>query len=276
MRGRKAADTKVDGLSGDRQGDTAILRDAALGDVEVRENLDTRDDGGGHLHIRRLHSIEGAIDAVANLEVVLEGLDMDIGRAVYDALVEDEVHEADDRRRVGGALHRSDVVRVGAREPFIVRHALAERLDHVGDRIAGISVVLGDAVHDVLLAGEHEAHLLREREEHLVGDSGINEVERRESHRHVVGGNREDVVHAGRRGGDRLGDISLDSHRGEVDGLGILIGGHRGEQVVLGENLLVEDGLADALALGLGDILHVLGGILIEVSVLDKNLEYRV
>ena len=274
--GREAADTKVDRLAGDGQGDTAVLRHAALGDVEVRKDLDARDDGGGHLHVGRLHGVEGAIDTVADLEVVLEGFDMDVGRAVDDALVEDEVDEADDRGRVGGTLHRSDVVGVGAGEPFIVRHALAKRLDHVGDGIVRVPVVLGDAVHHVLLAGEDEAHLLRECEEHLVGDSGVDEVERREGHGRVVGGHGEDVVHSGGRGGDGLGHVGLDRHRGEVDGLGILIGGHRRQQVVLGEDLLVEDGLADALALGLRDILHVLGGGLVEVSVLDKNLEYRV
>ena len=201
---------------------------------------------------------------------------MDVRRAVDDALVEDEVHEADDRRRVRRRLHRRDVVRVRVRERVVVRHALAELLDHVRDGLVRVAVVLRDAGHHVRLAREDEADLLRQREKHLVGDARVDEVERRERHRRVVVGDGEDVVHARGRGGDRVGHVRLERHVREVDGLGVLVGGHERQQVVFAQDLLVDDEAADRLAFGLGDVLDLLGGVLVKVAVLHEQLENRI
>ena len=195
---------------------------------------------------------------------------------VNNALIENEVDEADDRGRVRRVLHRRDVVGVRRGKAFVVAKSLAERLDHVRDGVVRIAVVLGDAVHHVLLARHDELHLLGEREEHFVCDAGVDDVEGRERDRSVVRSNGEDVVHAGRRSGNRLGDLGVDSHPAEIDGLGVLIGSDYAEKVVLGKYLLVENGLADRLALGLRGVGELLGGRLVEIAVLYENLENRI
>ena len=55
---------------------------------------------------RRLHLVQNTVDAVPHTEVVLAGLDVDIGRLVLDALADEQVDESNDRRVV--------LVRLGA------------------------------------------------------------------------------------------------------------------------------------------------------------------
>ena len=275
MGGRQTAHTEVDGLACDGEGDTSVLRNAAFGDVEVRQDLDTRDDGRGHLHVRSLHFVKRAVDAVANLEVMFERLDVNIGRTVDDALVQDEVDEADDGGRVGGVLHRRDVVGVRGQGRIVI-HTLAEGLDHVRDGVARITVVLRNAVHHVLLAGKDETDLLGQREEHLVRDARIDEIKRRKRHGRVVDRHREHVVHTRRGGGNGFRDLSLERHRAEVDRFGVLIGGHRAEEVVFAQDFLVDDEPTDGFRLGLREVLQVLGLLLVDVTVLDENLENRI
>jgi hypothetical protein len=81
--------------------DAAVLRDAALGDVHVGHDLDARKDGQGEVDRRRRHFIERAVHAVADLEVLFEGLEVDVGGLFLDRLIEDEIDVADDGRGVG-------------------------------------------------------------------------------------------------------------------------------------------------------------------------------
>ena len=157
---------------------------------------------------------------------------MNVRRTVHNALVEDQVDEPNDGRRVRRVLNRGDVVDIG-RQPLIIRHPLTEGLNHVRDGLVCVAVVLGDAIHHVLLAGEDELDLLREREEHLVGDARIHKVKGRKRHGRIVRCHRKDVVHPRRRGGNRIRHVRVDCHRTEVNRLRVLIGRHRRQQVVL-------------------------------------------
>ena len=71
----------------DLQLDAAVLGQAALGDVELRHDLDARGDRVLELH-RRLHDlVEHAVDAVADAERLLVGLDVDVRRVFLIASV---------------------------------------------------------------------------------------------------------------------------------------------------------------------------------------------
>ena len=275
MSRRKARHTKVDGFTRHRKRDTTVLRDTALRNIEVRKNLNTRNDRGSHLDVGGLHLVKSAVDAVTDLKVVFKRLDMNIRRAVDYALIKNEVYKADDRRGIRRRFDGRDIIGVGAHRIFI-GHTLAERFDHVGYGIVGIAVILGDAVHNVLLAREDEPDLLRKRKEHFVGNARVDEVERGERNRHVVGRDRENIVHSSGRRGNRLGDLGLDRHRSEIDGLGVLVRRHAGQKIVFGDDLLVDHELADALRLGFREILKISGAVLVDVTVVDKYLENRV
>jgi hypothetical protein len=64
--------------------DAAVLREPALGDVELAHDLDAARDGVLQLE-RRLHLLdEHAVDAVADAELLLVGLDVDVAGALLD------------------------------------------------------------------------------------------------------------------------------------------------------------------------------------------------
>ena len=83
---RQRRDTEVDALAAVDDRHAAVLRAAALGDVDLAHDLETRDDAvldalGGVLHL-----VQHAVDAVADGELTLTGLDVDVGRAILDRL----------------------------------------------------------------------------------------------------------------------------------------------------------------------------------------------
>src|SRR5690606_17855400 len=95
-RGGDGAHADVDDLAGDLLGDAAVLREALLGDVEAGFDLHAADDGGEEAAVRLLPLHELAVDAVAHDDLVADGLDVDVGRALPDRRVEEVVHPPDD------------------------------------------------------------------------------------------------------------------------------------------------------------------------------------
>ena len=88
-----------------------------------------------------------AVHAVAHPQVVLGGLEVDVGGAVGDGLVDEQVDEPHDRRVLGD---------LG--EPVEVRAAVVAEVEVGAERrqLALGPVVLGDPVHDLGTPGEHE------------------------------------------------------------------------------------------------------------------------
>jgi hypothetical protein len=90
--------------------DAAVLRHAALGDVQVRHDLQAAGDGGGHAR-RGVHHLEQlAVDAEADLELLLAGLDVDVAGALLDGGLDDVVDVADDRETPPASRSRSTSV----------------------------------------------------------------------------------------------------------------------------------------------------------------------
>ena len=54
----KHADAQIDGVPAHGQPDAAVLRQAALGDVQVGHDLDPRGDGEGQVPRRRHHLVQ--------------------------------------------------------------------------------------------------------------------------------------------------------------------------------------------------------------------------
>ena len=98
--GRDRRDAHVDRAARDAQADAAVLRQALLGDVELRHDLDAADHGVRDRLLRREHFAQHAVDAEAHDEAVLVRLDVDVGRAFLDRLGQQRVDQSDDRRVV--------------------------------------------------------------------------------------------------------------------------------------------------------------------------------
>ena len=105
--GGQRGDAHVDRAAGDAQADAAVLRQALLGDVEPRHDLDARDQQRGDGALGLQHLAQHAVDAEAHHEAVLVGLDVDVGGVFLDRLRQHRVDQADDRRVVL-ALQRSE------------------------------------------------------------------------------------------------------------------------------------------------------------------------
>ena len=92
----------------DRQ--PAVLRDPALGDVDVGHDLQPADDAGLD-RLRRAHDlVQHAVDAEPDPQVVLGRLEVDVGGAVLDRLGDEQVDELDDRRVLDDLLDLGEVV----------------------------------------------------------------------------------------------------------------------------------------------------------------------
>ena len=74
------------------------LRQPALSDIELRHQLEARDDGGFELTRRRFLIPEHAVDAVADAEFFFERLDVDIAGALFNGLGDHRIDETNDGR----------------------------------------------------------------------------------------------------------------------------------------------------------------------------------
>src|SRR3989442_1286436 len=90
---------QVDLAPANLEPDAPVLREALLGDVEVAEDLDARDDGGVELAdlARDVGLVEHAVDAVAHAELVVKRIDVNVAGAQLQGFGEDLVDELDDR-----------------------------------------------------------------------------------------------------------------------------------------------------------------------------------
>ena len=94
---RNGRHTHVDGLTANAQGDTSILGETFLGDVEFRHHLNTRHQQRRELTRRLQHRAQHAVNTKADAQRALEGFDMNIRRAVLHRLAENGVDQADHR-----------------------------------------------------------------------------------------------------------------------------------------------------------------------------------
>src|SRR6266849_1716920 len=127
---RDGGDAQIIVLPADGDPDAAVLRQAALGDVELRHDLDARDDGGAQPGRRRRALTQEAVDPVANDEAVVEGFDMDVGRTAFDAARDQEIDETDDRGLARQVAQTVDVL--------------------VGDVVVGLADLCDDLTHRAL------------------------------------------------------------------------------------------------------------------------------
>src|SRR3954453_8127698 len=101
VRGGDDGDAEVDGAAGDAQLEAAVLRDAFLGDVELRHDLDARNDGAVVALVDRIERfVEHAVDAVLDDDFVVSRLDVNVRGAALDGVEDDGVDQLDDRRRL--------------------------------------------------------------------------------------------------------------------------------------------------------------------------------
>ena len=98
--GGNGGDADVDGLAFHFEIDAAVLRHAALGDVEIGHDLDAGEHARlKHLDLRRHGNfVKHAVDAIPDAQIVLERLDVNVRRAFVEGRAHDLIDKADHGR----------------------------------------------------------------------------------------------------------------------------------------------------------------------------------
>ena len=84
--------------------DTAVLRQAALGNVQMRHQLNARAHRSRQARRHQLAGVDHTVHAVTHVQTVVKRLQMDVGRAQVGHLANNAVDQADHRRFAGQIL----------------------------------------------------------------------------------------------------------------------------------------------------------------------------
>src|SRR6516165_6558910 len=95
---RYCCDANIDRLTVEFQVDSPILGKASLRYIQMRHDLQSRDHRGlKHFDIRRNGDfVKNAIDAIANLQIVLQRFDVNVRRPLFERFPENLVYEFND------------------------------------------------------------------------------------------------------------------------------------------------------------------------------------
>ena len=100
MVGGDHADSQVEFLLAHGDLDPPVLGAPSFGDIELGENLDTREDGTQQPSGRAVALDQHAVDAVADADPVLERLDVDVRGPQLHGFADHQLDQANDRGTV--------------------------------------------------------------------------------------------------------------------------------------------------------------------------------
>ncbi len=103
-------DAQIHFLAAHHQLDAPVLRQPPLGDIQHRHDLDARCHRRLQAARRRLHLVENAVIAIADAQLVFEGIDVNIRSPALDGLRDQLVDEADQRRFAGQVAETLGVI----------------------------------------------------------------------------------------------------------------------------------------------------------------------
>ena len=89
--------------------DASVLRQAFFGNVELRHDLQTRDQRVAHLHRRMHHVIQNAVDAETDAKIFFVRLDVNVRCAAAKRVDQQNIDEANDRRVFAGTGKRGEI-----------------------------------------------------------------------------------------------------------------------------------------------------------------------
>src|SRR5437868_298738 len=105
MAGGNDADAEIELLITDSQLNAAVLGTPPLGDVHFGKDFYAGNDGAKKAARRAIALVQNPIDPIANPDDFLERLDVNVGRAKLDRLLDHQLNKPDD----GGAVLIDDV-----------------------------------------------------------------------------------------------------------------------------------------------------------------------
>src|SRR6185312_7251926 len=181
----KRRDAEVDDLAADLELDASVLRDASLCDVQAGHDLEARDESRAHLERRFHYFAKHAVDAIANAQLLLETLEVDVRRALVQRVGENRIDELDDWRFVDCDCQRRSghllLLFLDHLDVFVTEVDVVEKTLHsdVSHRFFGIHSL--DHRAQSVLASDHGIYVRARAELQIVDDANV----RRVRHRHV-------------------------------------------------------------------------------------------
>ena len=215
-------------------------------------------------------SVQRAVDAVADADVVLEALEVDVRRAALHRVREDGVDQLHDRRifhlrreRRGG-----DVLFLLLDDFDVVATHVVDDGHEVGDlRVHGALVELLDGALERELSPDDREDVVARDELEVVEDAEVRRVRHGDGERAAVALEGEDEMLDREVGRDQLGDARVDLELGEVD---------RGHLVLprqhLGELGLLDEAELDQVVADAGAALALLLERLVQLLARDEPL----
>ena len=246
--------------------DAPVLRDAALGDVEVRENLDAADDGRGEaVHLRRHGGfLQHAVNAVADRHVVLVRLDVNVARPLVDGFEDDLVDELDD----AGLLRGFEQILAAGFE----RGRRVVLADHLVQRVAAEAVVGLDDLLNLVARGEHGLDVQPGEQAQVIERIQVKRIARRHLQDAVHAPDWHEPLPVNHARGQRAEQFPIERAALQRDDRQVQLVAENLEQLLLCDPTLLHHHAVQAQALGLGNplpFLQLLGG---EQAFLRKNV----
>jgi len=194
----------VDVIIVEPHADAAVHRQPLLRDIQVRHDLDARDDRRLEpVELRRhVHLVKHAVNPVPDAQLILHRLDMDICRALTVRFRDNLVHELHDRGLGPDLVH----IDLGDRGQIGV-HRVAAVLNHLFDRVGAHAIILLNCLVDLFARAERHPHRAARRQPQAVRHPGVERITSDHRQHTVLHRQRQHVVlvhRARRQPGERL------------------------------------------------------------------------
>ena len=217
IRGQNA-DAEIVVFAVGRELDAAVLRAAALGDVEPRKDLDAREDRAEEAAGRIVALDEPAVDPVADADAILERLDVDVAGPQLHRFGDDQIDELHHRRV--GVVFLLLVGRLLDGRLGEVDGGVGEFLEHRIGRLAVAGTVMAvDRLDDLLARGQRKLDVAVEDEAELVLGVDVGRIGAGDAERVAILGDGEDRVFAGHALREEIDDVLLDGDPRQIDKL---------------------------------------------------------
>jgi hypothetical protein len=212
---------------------------AALGDVDVGHDLEPGDHTGLDAAGRAHHLVQHAVDAEPDAQVGLVRLHVDVGGAIADGLVHQQVDELDDRGVFDDLGEAGEVgVVVG-----LVGRGLHDLVDLAVDPEEPL-----DRLDDLARGGDDGADLGAGEGADVVDCEDVRRVGHRDDELAVLPSDRDGLVAARERLGDDGGDGPVDGAVVQVDELEADLARERAHELGFGDRALFDEQPAEWFA----------------------------
>ncbi len=195
--------------------DASVLREAALGDVELAHDLEAAGDRVLQLERRRHLVDEHAVDAVADAELLLVGLAVDVARALLDGVEQDHVDEPNNGRILARLLELHQV------ELFALRAELDLFFVEAGHHLfvrGAVLVKAFDGRLDGRFGGDDRLDVEAGQKLDVVDGVEVRRIGHRHDERRSGARDRDDLVLVADVLRDELQNVLIDLVLVEVDG----------------------------------------------------------